>query len=297
MKKYLAIMLAVAMLVGLAACGSSPAPAPDPTPGGEAPQTSDAPANQGTAPTDSAPEVRNIVYGFPGTAARFNFQNDDGTFDGYEIAIVAELDKRLENYTFELYCAGEFSALTPGLDSKKFNMVGSNITWKQERAENYLYSDVAYFHSPITLFVRGDDTSVNSIDDLKGKELLTITGTAQALFLEAYNEQHTDNPIKLSYIDASSLDVMAQVVSGRYDACIHPRVDGSVAKDERGYDLRPIAIENAESIAMPDAFFLFAKGDEKLQQDVDATLRDMKADGTLSKLCADYFGEDLVPAE
>lgn len=291
MRKYFVIFMVLAMLLTTVACSAAPAAEPAPA----APAAPAATAEPAATPEAPKAEVRNIVYGFPGTAARLNFQNDDGTFDGYEIAIIREMDKRLENYTFELYCAGEFSALTPGLDSKKFDMVGSNITWKQERADNYLYSEVSYFHSPITLFVRADDTSINSIDDLKGKEVLMITGTAQALFLEGYNEKNPDNPIKISYIDAGSLDIMAQVVSGRYDACIHPRVDGSIAKDERGYNLKPIAIENAEEIAKPDGFFLFGKGDTQLQQDVDACLREMMADGTLSKLCIEYFGEDLLP--
>ena len=104
MKRTLALLLTAVMLLALAACGQktddgsgTPAPAPDSGSSTQTPSDSQQPSNA---------EVTNVVYGFPGTAARLNFVNDDGTYDGYEIAIIQELDKRLEQYTFELYCAG-----------------------------------------------------------------------------------------------------------------------------------------------------------------------------------------------
>jgi ABC-type amino acid transport substrate-binding protein len=167
MKKVFALLLATVMIFGLVAC----------TPTGTTNQSTTATtaANNTTttaAATTTQQQVRKIVYGFPGTAARLNFVNNDGTYDGYEIAIIKELDKRLDQYEFELYCAGEFSALTPGLDSNKFDMVGSNITWKKERAENYLYSEVSYFSSPYVIGVQKDNTTINSLEDLAGKHVL-----------------------------------------------------------------------------------------------------------------------------
>jgi len=242
-------------------------------------------------------EITHVVYGFPGTAARLNFVNNDGTYDGYEIDIIRELDKRLDDVEFELYMAGEFSALTPGLDSGKFQMVGSNITWKQERADNYLYSTVSYFTSPYVIGVREDEESIKSIDDLQGKNVLTITGTATALFLEKYNEAHPENPIVLYYGDLNALDVMAQVLSGRFDACIQNKADFAIAEEERDYKLKIIEIPNSDEIQIPFGYFLFPKGADDLQQKIDAVLMEMKEDGTLSELCLKYFAMDLVPQE
>lgn len=245
----------------------------------------------------AAEEITHVVYGFPGTAARLNFVNNDGTYDGYEIDIIRELDKRLDDVEFELYMAGEFSALTPGLDSGKFQMVGSNITWKQERADNYLYSTVSYFTSPYVIGVREDEESIKSIDDLQGKNVLTITGTATALFLEKYNEAHPDNPIVLYYGDLNAMDVMAQVLSGRFDACIQNKSDFAIAEEERGYQLKMIEIPNSDEIQLPNGYFLFPKGADDLQAKIDGELLKMKEDGTLSELCLKYFAMDLVPQD
>ncbi len=288
MKKFLAILLSVLMAMAvMTACASEPTATTD-TPSTDAAAT-EAPVEE------PAEEVTHVVYGFPGTAARLNYVNNDGTYSGYEIDIVRELDNRLEDVEFELYCAGEFSALTPGLDSGKFQMVGSNITWKQERADNYLYSTVSYFTSPYVIGVLPEENDIQSIDDLQGRTVLTITGTATALFLEQYNEQHPDNPIILSYADMSSMDIMAQVISGRYDACIHNKSDFAIAEEERGYNLKMIEIPNADEIQLPDGYFLFAKGSEELQQKIDNCLIEMRDDGTLTELCLRYFSMDLVP--
>lgn len=292
MKRTLALALTAVMLLALAACGQKPdsgTPAPDSGAPVQTPSDSQQPSG--------GAEVTNIVYGFPGTAARLNFVNDDGSYDGYEIAIIQELDKRLEQYTFELYCAGEFSALTPGLDAGKFNMVGSNITWKQERADNYLYSEVSYYTSPYVIGVTKDNTTINSLEDLAGSHVLTITGTATAIFLEKYNEEHPDGQIILDYIDAGAQECISQVVTGRYDACIQNKADFAIAQEEHGYELRLIEIENSDEISLPDGYFLFAKDETELQKAVDTCLREMKEDGTLTELCLRYFTMDLVPQD
>jgi L-cystine transport system substrate-binding protein len=284
MKKIFALLLATIMILGLTACTST----------NQLTATTTT-AKDVSATTTAPPQVRKVVYGFPGTAARLNFVNNDGSYDGYEISIIKELDKRLEQYEFELYCAGEFSALTPGLDSNKFDMVGSNITWKKERAENYLYSEVSYFSSPYVIGVQKDNTTINSLEDLAGKHVLTITGTATAIFLEAYNEKHPDAKIILDYIDAGAHECIAQVVSGRYDACIQNKADFAIAKEEHGYELRLIEIPNATEISLPDGYFLFPKDETELQKAVDECLREMKKDGTLKEICLRYFSMDMIP--
>lgn len=298
MKRFLALLLTAMLVLAMVGCGQNNAANDNGTADNTANNTTNNDAADNTADDDSTDaEVQTVVYGFPGTAARLNFVNDDGSYDGYEIAIIKELDERLEQYEFELYCAGEFAALTPGLDSGKFNMVGSNITWKQERADNYLYSEVSYYTSPYVIGVASDNTTINSLDDLAGMHVLTITGTATAIFLETYNEEHPDAQIILDYIDASAQDCISQVVTGRYDACIQNKADFAIASEERGYELRLIEIENSDEISLPDGYFLFAKDETELQQAVDECLREMKADGTLSELCLQYFSMDLVPQD
>lgn len=149
----------------------------------------------------------------------------------------------------------------------------------------------------VMLGVPQDNTAINSLEDLAGTHVLTITGTATAIFLEKYNEEHPDGQIILDYIDAGAQECISQVVTGRYDACIQNKADFAIAQEEHGYELRLIEIENSNEISLPDGYFLFAKDEAELQKAVDECLKEMKADGTLTELCLRYFTMDLVPQE
>ncbi len=238
--------------------------------------------------------VTKLTYACPGKSARYNYVDENGELQGYEIDIIREVDKRLEDVEIELIYTGEFSALFPGLESGQYDIIGGGISWKPERAANYLYSEVPYLHSPTVIGVRQDDNSITCIDDLAGKNIAHIPGTAQAMWLEAYNEANPDKKINIDYVDASSIEIMQMVFTGRYDACIHAEVDFAIAKDTLGVDLKIVDIPNADEIQKPDSYYLYAKDNTALQQKIDAVLAEIRNDGTMSELCMKWFGMDLV---
>lgn len=250
-------------------------------------------AKETSTPVDS--NVTKLTYACPGKSARYNFVDENGELQGYEIDIIREVDKRLDDVEIELVYTGEFSALFPGLESGQFDIIGGGISWKPERAQNYLFSEVPYLHSPTVIGVRMDDNSIKSIDDLAGKRIAHIPGTAQAMWLEAYNEANPTKKIIIDYVDASSIEIMQMVYTGRYDACIHAAVDFAVAKDTLGVELKTIDIPNADEIQRPDSYYLYAKDNTALQKKIDACLREIRDDGTMSELCKKWFsGMDLV---
>ncbi len=238
--------------------------------------------------------VTRLVFACPGRSARYNFVDENGVLQGYEIDIIREVDRRLEDVEIELIYTGEFSALFPGLESGQFDIIGGGISWREERAANYLFSEVPYLHSPTVIGVSKDNNSINSIEDLVGKNIAHIPGTAQAMWLEAWNEANPDKKINIDYVDASSIEIMQMVYTGRYDACIHAAVDFAIAKDTLGVDLNTISIENADEIQRPDSYYLYAKNNTALQQKIDACLAEIRDDGTMSELCIKWFGMDLV---
>jgi ABC-type amino acid transport substrate-binding protein len=239
--------------------------------------------------------VTQLTYACPGRSARYNFVDKDGVLQGYEIDIMREVDRRLPDVEIKLIYTGEFSALFPGLESGQFDIIGGGISWRQQRADNYLYSTVPYFHSPTVIGVRKDETGIAKIEDLSGRRVGHIPGTAQANWLEAYNQANPKATIKIDYVDASAIEIMGMVFTGRYDAAIHSRVDFAVAKAELGVDLKIIDIPNANQIQLPDSYYLYAKTNTALQEKIDAVLKTIRDDGTMSQLCIKWFGEDLVP--
>ena len=154
MKRAITIAAVVMAAISITACGS----------GGK---------ESVNAPGDGTGEVTKLTYACPGKSARYNFVNEEGELDGYEIAIMKEVDQRLSDVTIDLIYTGEFSALFPGLESGQYDIIGGGISWKQERADSYLYSEVPYFHSPTVLGVRQEEDNIRRLKTLPEKILPT----------------------------------------------------------------------------------------------------------------------------
>ena len=105
MKRAITIAAVVMAAISITACGS----------GGK---------ESVNAPGDGTGEVTKLTYACPGKSARYNFVNEEGELDGYEIAIMKEVDQRLSDVTIDLIYTGEFSALFPGLESGQYDIIG-----------------------------------------------------------------------------------------------------------------------------------------------------------------------------
>lgn len=81
-----------------------------------------------------------------------------------------------------------------------------------------------------------DNTEIQTIEDLGGKRVPAGSGRANALFMESYNEQNSDNPISIQYTDADASEALIDLHNGRYDACIYNQTYVTNVNAEYGYD-------------------------------------------------------------
>ena len=228
-----------------------------------------------------------------GKTAPFNYIDDDGNLVGYEVEILNEVSKRLGDIEFEPVLT-DWESIFASLDSKKADVISNNITKKPEREEKYLFSDISYFKSPTVIVVPKGDKSIKSLEDLQGKEIQAISGTAVAMYLEDYNEKHSDNPIKLAYAEADTATFIHNVTAGRYPAYICNESYVEQVEKQLGIDADVVPIENSDEIQDSRAYFLFRKDDTKLKERFDTVLKEMRDDGTLSKLCLKYTKKDYT---
>ncbi|NQX71487.1 transporter substrate-binding domain-containing protein [Paenibacillus alba] len=245
-----------------------------------------------TAATAAPVKVKKIIVGtgtqFPNVA----FLDKDGKLTGYDIELVKELDKRLPEYEFE-FKTMDFANLLLSLETNKVDFVAHEIEKNKEREQKYLFNNEPYAYWKTKVIVAKDNTTVKSIDDLKGKKALTTATSAEATLLENYNKAH-DNAIKIVYQSGAANDLVSQLTSGRADGALGadfllPLVDPQSKLKAIG----PI-IEEAE------VRFLFRKNDkdgQELADKIDAALKAIKADGTLSKLSVQWLGGDFTKKE
>ncbi|RTE10154.1 transporter substrate-binding domain-containing protein [Paenibacillus whitsoniae] len=245
-----------------------------------------------TAASAAPVKVKKIIVGtgtqFPNVA----FLDKDGKLTGYDIELVRELDKRLPDYEFE-FKTMDFANLLLSLETNKIDFVAHEIEKNKEREEKYYFNNEPYAYWKTKVLVAKDNTTIKSIDDLKGKKALTTATSAEATLLENYNKAH-DNAIKIVYQSGAANDLVNQLTTGRVDASLGadfllPLVDPQSKLKAVG----PI-IEEAE------VRFLFRKNDKDAQElagKIDDALKAVKADGTLSKLSTQWLGGDFTKKE
>lgn len=280
MKKFFALILALSLALGLVGCGSSAASA--------AAEAADA------AQETTTGEARRVVVALNGVTKPYNYVNADGELDGFEVKMLQALDERRDDIEI-VFEVTDFDAMFAGLDAGRYDLIVGNISKNAEREEKYTYLSEPYFKSKFGLITAIGNTEITTLDDLGGKKVPAGAGRSNALFMEAYNEEHSDNPIQIQYTDADANSLLVDLYNGRYDAALYNVTYAAQVTKEYGYEFNIYEIPNADDIEKPEAWLLFSKTNTELRDWFDEAIGELKADGTLSALSVEYFGEDFIP--
>lgn len=188
---------------------------------------------------------------------------------GYEKELADALGKRLGREMEPVQT--NWDSLIPALDRGTFELVINGIELTEEHKRGALFSRPYYVFQQ-QIVVRDDDSRVQVFDDLKGKRVGTLTGSAAHRMLDNLGGVDT----KL-YSDMFAL----------YQDLSIGRLDGVFAD-------RPMAVFYAKDNAklrfveppVGEGYYAIAlrKGDEALKRQVDAALDGMIADGSLEKI-------------
>lgn len=220
-----------------------------------------------------------LKIGTEGTYAPFTFHDASGALVGFDVEIGREVAKRIG--VKAEFLEGKWDGLIAGLDAKRYDVVINQVGITEARKAKYDFSE-PYIASKAVLIVRGDNQTVKSFADLKGKR------SAQSL---------TSNFGKLAQASGAELvatdgfDQSIQLVlNGRADATINDSLSFLDFKKQKPDANVKIAAsqENAEYSGI-----IFRKGETQLKAAIDKALTDIKADGTYRKIAEKYFGQDV----
>ena len=164
MKKIVSLILASAVILGLAGCGSK----------------------KNAQPSGGGSDV--LKVGMECNYAPYNWsQSDDSNgavaianvdnmyTNGYDVQVAQKiakaLGKKLEIYSYE------WDSLIPGVQSGKLDMIIAGMSPTDERREKIDFSD-NYYSSNLVIVTKKDKlTDVKTIADLKGKKIAAQSGT------------------------------------------------------------------------------------------------------------------------
>ncbi|MCA1010204.1 transporter substrate-binding domain-containing protein [Halobacillus halophilus] len=275
MRKGLLTILMLTLSVLLAACGSS---------GEENTESSEDNNSSQEASGEKWNEIKEegkIVVGTAGTlfpASYYPEGSDELT--GYDIEIMREVAKRLDlELSFKEYGV---DALLSSINSGRVDMVINDFQPTKDRKEKFAFSE-PYKYSYSTMVVRESDLSgIETLEDLEGK---VHGGGATTVYSQI--AEHFGAETK-SYGNVANDVYLRDVANGRTDFIIND------------YYLQTLALKALPEIEVqlhPDLQFhpttsaiVMPKDAQTLKEKVDATLQEMREDGTLTEISKEFFG-------
>ena len=277
--KLTALTLTAALTVGLTACGSTA----DTT---AAESTADA-AGTGTTETaggDLLSEIQakgTITVAMEGTWAPWTYHDEDDNLVGYDVEVATKIAEKLG--VEPQFIEGEWDGLLAGLDAGRYDIMVNGVDITPERAEKYDFSTPYAFNRTAVITTKDND-SINTLEDLNGKNTANTISSTYAQLAEQYGATVTG-------VDDLN-QTFELLLSGRIDATLNAEMTYYDYMKEHPDANAKIAVltDDANEVAIP-----MRKGDETatLRTAIDAAIDELRADGTLKELSEKYFGTDI----
>lgn len=249
MKRVIAVLLCMAMLLSLMGCGAVSA-------------------------SDNKWVIATETYFKP-----FEYTNENNEFVGIDVDIIAAIAKD-QGFSYDLVPLGWDAGVTAcKMGQADAILAAASIT--EERVDDgWVFSD-GYYDSCLVFAVE-KDSSINSLSDLKGLNVAVKKGTISEDYALLLSDQYEFN---VSVFDDTP-SVYQDVLYGDSSACIDDEpVLASAIKDGMTLSL----LSEGRSDSSQYALAVLDKGNKKLIKMFNEGLANIKADGTYQQIIDEYL--------
>jgi ABC-type amino acid transport/signal transduction systems, periplasmic component/domain len=272
MKKFFSMFIILIFSISVfAGCGQSAS---------ESKSTSSSNTNSKENSLDRVKKAGKIVIGIDDTYPPMEFRDKDNKLVGYDIDMANEIAKKL-GVKVE-FVPTAWDGIFMALQSKKFDVIHSTVSITDERKKTMMFTQ-PYIFGGNAIFVKADNTTVNSQDDFKGKVIgCQIGTTAQDVLskMSGMKEVKKYNGMTEAFLDLKN---------GRIEAVVSdPQVGDYYIASQKDKFKKIKSLLNEEPIGVA-----FRKDDTDLRDGYQKAMDDLKKDGTLSKLSQKWFGHDI----
>lgn len=239
--------------------------------------------------TISASDINNpnnetvFIVGFDSEFPPFGYIGDDGNYTGFDIELAREVANR-NNWTFSAQPLPSWDTKDTELNSGMVDCIWSELTI-DGRENDYTWSEPYFNNSQVVVVSSKSD--ISSLNDLKGKNVEVQEGNSVFKVLEGDKKDLSDSFASLVKIKDYNTG-FSDLDSGVCDALI---VDIGSAKYQITHKNNG---EKYKILDEPISFekygIGFKKGNEELRNQVQQTLNEMFADGTVDKIAQKYEG-------
>ena len=283
MKKALSLMTAAALVLSLAACGStasstaSSEAASSETASSDA-ASSEAASSEAASETETAElstvEPGKLIMSTNAAFPPYEMTTDSGEFEGIDIETAQAIADKLG---LELQIDDmDFDAALLAVQQGKADMVMAGVTVTDERQNVMDFTDS--YATGIQSIIVKEDSDIASVDDLAGKKIGTQRGTTGYLYCS--DDFGDENVVAYD----NGLTAVQMLNNGQVDCVV---IDNAPAKEfiaaNPGLKLLDTAyVEESYAIGV-------GKGNTELKDAINTALEELKADGTLQAIVDKYI--------
>ena len=283
MKKALSLMTASALVLSLAACGSTASSAASseaasPEAASSDAASSEAASSEAASETETAElstvEPGKLIMSTNAAFPPYEMTTDSGEFEGIDIETAQAIADKLG---LELQIDDmDFDAALLAVQQGKSDMVMAGVTVTDERQNVMDFTDS--YATGIQSIIVKEDSDIASVDDLAGKKIGTQRGTTGYLYC---SDDFGDENV-VAYDDG--LTAVQMLNNGQVDCVV---IDNAPAKEfiaaNPGLKLLDTAyVEESYAIGI-------GKGNTELKDAINTALEELKADGTLQAIVDKYI--------
>lgn len=224
-----------------------------------------------------------LVVGTEMQFAPFDFL-ENGQQTGFNKDLFGEIGKELGVRV--RFVDLPWASVLPGLEARKFDMVGGPLTATKARMERYAYTQPVA-DATVGLVKRRDDVRILKPLDITGKIVGACKGSAELEQLKAYAATFSRPPVIREYIDNNQ--AYADLAAGRIDA-----VANSITNIEYLAKQRPDTFSVVRPPFGVPEFFAYCtrkdKDSRSLVEALDGALARIRMDGRLAGIQRKWIG-------
>lgn len=278
MKKALSLMTAAALVLSLAACGSTASSAASSEAVSSDAASSETASSEAASETETAElstvEPGKLIMSTNAAFPPYEMTTDSDEFEGIDIETAQAIADKLG---LELQIDDmDFDAALLAVQQGKSDMVMAGVTVTDERQNVMDFTDS--YATGIQSIIVKEDSDIASVDDLAGKKIGTQRGTTGYLYC---SDDFGDENV-VAYDDG--LTAVQMLNNGQVDCVV---IDNAPAKEfiaaNPGLKLLDTAyVEESYAIGV-------GKGNTELKDAINTALEELKADGTLQAIVDKYI--------
>ena len=213
----------------------------------------------------------------------FEYQDDAGNWTGFDMDLMSAVAQR---YGLQLEVSKQaFDTILVAVNAGKCDVVASSVTITDERKKNVLFSD-PYFDADQSLLVLKENAETYvDLAALAGKTIGVQTGTTGEIYAK---ENIKDSSTKIqSFEDATAMFLALE--SKQIDAVLQDYPINAFRAVKQGTSAVTTKFPTGEQYG-----FAVALENADLQNALNESLNEFRAQGTYDEIFKKYFGADVA---